>query len=116
MHWSVVMFSRPQFMVCESDGLLSIPIIRIGNQRLSSFVSIELQDLTATAGLDYQPSRARLLQLDPAVTTVTWDAALIEDGLEETRERFRVTLVDPVNAVIGDYNRLTVVIKDAKDG
>ncbi|XP_030844618.1 FRAS1-related extracellular matrix protein 1-like isoform X2 [Strongylocentrotus purpuratus] len=116
MHWSVVMFSRPQFMVCESDGLLSIPIIRIGNQRLSSFVSIELQDLTATAGLDYQPSRARLLQLDPAVTTVTWDAVLIEDGLEETRERFRVTLVDPVNAVIGDYNRLTVVIKDAKDG
>ncbi|XP_063962437.1 FRAS1-related extracellular matrix protein 1-like [Lytechinus pictus] len=116
MHWSVVMFSRPQFMVCESDGTLSIPIIRIGNQLLSSFVSLELQDLTATSGLDYQPSRARLLQFDPAITSVAWDAVLMADDLEETRERFRLTLVDPVNAVIGEYNRITVVIKDSKNG
>ena len=116
MSWAVIMFARTQYMVCEADGNLPIPIFRVGNQALSSFVSLEIHDMTATTNLDYRPSRARLLQFDPMVTTVTWNVALLEDELEEVRERFRVTLVDPVNAVLGQYNRLTVVIKDAKNG
>ncbi|XP_071486753.1 FRAS1-related extracellular matrix protein 1-like [Diadema antillarum] len=116
MHWAVVMFSRPQYMVCETDGTLPIHVIRVGNQLLSSFVTVEVEDMTARAGQDYIPSRARLLQMDPTISTATWNVQLLPDELEETRERFRVTLVDPVNAVLGQYSRVTVVIKDAKNG
>lgn len=103
-------------MVCESMGTLSIGVLRVGNLLMSSFVDIEPHSLTAKIGLDFVPSRARQIQFDPGVSLATWTVDILEDNLEENRERFKITLRAPVNCVLGEYDQVKVVIKDATDG
>ncbi|XP_072023981.1 FRAS1-related extracellular matrix protein 1-like [Amphiura filiformis] len=114
--WSIILFNREEFMVCETMGTLSIGILRVGNLLMSSFVGIESHSLTAKEGLDFAPNRANQIQFDPGVSQAVWTVDIIPDDLEENRERFKVMLSNPVNAVLGEYDQVKVVIKDSKDG
>ena len=116
MKWPMIQFMRADYMVCETVGTLQINILRVGYLSLSSFVNIEVGDLTAVAGQDYAPPTARQLQFDPGVAMATWDVGIVADELEENRERFRLKLTTPVNAILGEHEKLTVIIKDSKDG
>ena len=46
----------------------------------------------------------------------TWTVDILPDDLEENRERFKVMLKSPVNAVLGEYDQVRVIIKNAKNG
>lgn len=50
------------------------------------------------------------------VTVKTWNIFLVDDGLEENHETFRVQLKTPQNAVLGQRTSATVEILDPRRG
>ncbi|PIK59724.1 putative FRAS1-related extracellular matrix protein 1 [Apostichopus japonicus] len=64
----------------------------------------------------YVEPRANQLQFDPFETVAIWNVQIVEDDLEENRERFRVRLQEPFNALLGEFPKMVVVIKNAVDG
>lgn len=50
------------------------------------------------------------------VNVKTWNIFLIDDGLEENHETFRVQLKDPQNSVLGQRTSATVEILDPRRG
>lgn len=116
LSWSLIQFPQHVLHICETLGVLPIHVIRTGNPFVSSFVSIDTVEMTATRGADFIEPRASQLQFDPFETSAVWNVQIVEDELEEIRERFRVRLQEPVNALLGEFPKLTVVIKNAVDG
>ena len=50
------------------------------------------------------------------MTTASWEVQITLDELEETNEKFRLILRNPVNTVLGDHDKATVQIVDYRDG
>lgn len=50
------------------------------------------------------------------VTVKTWNIFLVDDGLEENHETFRVQLKNPQNSVLGQRTSATVEILDPRRG
>ncbi|XP_070564197.1 FRAS1-related extracellular matrix protein 1-like [Ptychodera flava] len=115
-HWTVIQLRRPEYIVCENIGTLSLSVVRSGYLDQSSFVTIKVKDQTAVARQDFIPSRAEQLQFDPGVSTATWSVTIVDDGLEEDDEKFKVTLKSPISAILGDNAKSSVLIADAKNG
>ncbi|MEZ4637108.1 MAG: Calx-beta domain-containing protein [Caldilineaceae bacterium] len=66
-------------------------------------------DGSALAGADYTAA-AGTLTFSPGDTSRTISVAVLDDGLDEADESFRVALSNPVNATVdGDSARITIV-------
>ncbi|XP_071952091.1 FRAS1-related extracellular matrix protein 1-like [Antedon mediterranea] len=114
--WSSIQFAQPDVLVCETIGVLPIHVVRSGYILPSSFVQISVHELGANVGLDFITSPSKMLQFDPGVTLTTFSVEVIQDNIEENRERVRLILREPVNAILGQNNRITIIIKDANNG
>ncbi|XP_068611805.1 FRAS1-related extracellular matrix protein 1a [Brachionichthys hirsutus] len=109
--WSSVELYQPEYSVCEEQGMLSLDIIRKGNLAESSYVTLKVNGLTATAGQDFLVRPSSLVQFDPGVSKRSWQAEIIEDHLEEAEEMFEVMLTSPEGAVIGSMSRAQIIIR-----
>ncbi|XP_056318384.1 FRAS1-related extracellular matrix protein 1a [Danio aesculapii] len=109
--WASVELTSTEYTVCESHGSVSLTIQRKGNMQDSSYVTIQVKELTASAGKDFIPASS-LIQFDPGVASRVWKVEIIQDSLEEADEKFEVNLASPVAAVLKDNSRATISIKD----
>ncbi|XP_037613686.1 FRAS1-related extracellular matrix protein 1a isoform X1 [Sebastes umbrosus] len=114
--WSTVELSQPEYSVCEEQGTVSLDIIRKGNLAESSYITVKVKEVTATAGKDFLISPSSLIQFDPGVSKRSWHTDIIQDDLEEAEEVFEVLLVSPEGSVIGSINKAQVTIKDSGRG
>ncbi|XP_059211374.1 FRAS1-related extracellular matrix protein 1a [Centropristis striata] len=114
--WSTVELSKSEYSVHEEQGTVSLDIIRKGNVAESSYVTVKVKELTATAGKDFLISPSSLIQFDPGVSKTSWQTEIIQDNLEEPDEMFEVLLVSPEGTVIGSFNKTRVTIRDSGRG
>uniref|UniRef100_A0A3Q3FCR4 Fras1 related extracellular matrix 1a n=1 Tax=Labrus bergylta TaxID=56723 RepID=A0A3Q3FCR4_9LABR len=111
--WSTVELSQAQYSVCEDQRTISVDINRRGNLAESSYVTIKVKEVTATAGKDFLISPSSLIQFDPGVSKRIWQTEIIQDHLEESEEKFEVLLVSPDGTVIGRIDTAQVTIKES---
>ncbi|KAK1890048.1 FRAS1-related extracellular matrix protein 1 [Dissostichus eleginoides] len=114
--WSTVELSQPEYSVSEEHRTLSLDIIRKGNLAESSYITVEVKEVSATAGTDFLISPSSLIQFDPGVSKRSWQTEIIQDHLEEAVEIFEVLLVSPEGSVIGSINKAQVQIRDSGRG
>ncbi|XP_036917842.1 FRAS1-related extracellular matrix protein 1 isoform X7 [Sturnira hondurensis] len=116
LKWSHIEWSQTEYEVCENVGLLPLDITRRGYSMDSAFVSVKVNQLSATIGKDFTVTPSKLIQFDPGMSTKMWNIAITYDGLEEDDEAFEVILNSPVNAVLGTKTKAAVKILDSKGG
>ncbi|XP_072697497.1 FRAS1-related extracellular matrix protein 1 isoform X1 [Canis lupus baileyi] len=116
LKWSHIEWSQTEFEVCESVGMLPLEITRRGYSMDSAFVSVKVNQVSATVGKDFTLTPSKLIQFDPGMSTKMWNIAITYDGLEEDDEAFEVILNSPVNAVLGTKTKAAVKILDSKGG
>ncbi|ROL41249.1 FRAS1-related extracellular matrix protein 1 [Anabarilius grahami] len=109
--WASVELTRTEYIICESQGSVSLTIQRKGNVQDSSYVTVQVKELTASARKDFIPASS-LIQFDPGMVSRVWKVEIVQDRLEEADEKFEVTLVSPVGAVLKDKSKATIFIKD----
>ncbi|XP_015200443.2 FRAS1-related extracellular matrix protein 1a isoform X2 [Lepisosteus oculatus] len=114
--WSRTEFSQTEYKVCEDVGVMSLTIERKGNTRESSFVSVKINEITASAGKDFIIGHSSLTQFDPGVSVRTWRVEITQDQLEEGEEVFEVVLTSPASTVLGRNMKAVVKIIDSKQG
>ncbi|XP_033962126.1 FRAS1-related extracellular matrix protein 1a [Pseudochaenichthys georgianus] len=114
--WSTVELSQPEYSVSEEHRTLSLDIIRKGNLAESSYITVEVKEVSATAGTDFLISPSSLIQFDPGVSKRSWQTEIIQDHLEEAVEIFEVLLVSPEGSVVGSINKAQVQIRDSGRG
>ncbi|TRY97444.1 hypothetical protein DNTS_033831 [Danionella cerebrum] len=112
--WAEVQFSSSEFIVCEAQGSVSLTIQRKGNLLESSYVTVKMKELTASAWTDFIPASS-LIQFDPGLVSREWKVTIVQDSLEEAEEQFEVHLVSPVAAVL-KISKATVIIKNGQCG
>lgn len=69
------------------------------------------QDLSATAGEDYQATSGMLI-FDPGVTELTLSVGIVGDTLREEDEKFRLLLSNPKNALLVDSFAMATILND----
>ncbi|XP_069794621.1 FRAS1-related extracellular matrix protein 1b [Narcine bancroftii] len=116
LKWSQIEMASSCYRVCEDIGMLSIRVIREGYSTDPSYVSIKVQELTATVGRDITLSSASLIQFDPGISMKMWNIFIKNDGLEENHEKLQVILMKPMNAIIGKKDTSLVEIIDLREG
>uniref|UniRef100_I3JAE1 Fras1 related extracellular matrix 1b n=1 Tax=Oreochromis niloticus TaxID=8128 RepID=I3JAE1_ORENI len=116
LSWSRVELSATCYRTCETAGTLQIRVQRSGRSADPAYAAIQVDEGSAKAGRDFTHSTASLIQFDPGVKVKTWNIYLIDDGLEENHESFRITLRNPQNAVLGPRSSATVEIIDPRRG
>ncbi|XP_051866646.1 FRAS1-related extracellular matrix protein 1b [Pristis pectinata] len=116
LKWSRIEMASSCYKVCEDIGTLSIKVIRKGYSADPSYVTIKVQELTATVGRDFTHSSASLIQFDPGISMKVWNIFIKDDGLEENHEKMQVMLMKPMNAIIGQKDTSLVEIIDMHEG
>ncbi|XP_050184584.1 FRAS1-related extracellular matrix protein 1 isoform X4 [Myiozetetes cayanensis] len=116
LKWSRIEMQQTEYEVCESIGMVSLKITRAGHSIESAFITVKVNEISATLGKDFTVTPSKLVQFDPGMSTKTWNIAITCDGLEEDDEVFEVVLNSPVNAVLGTRTRAIVKILDSKGG
>ncbi|XP_036116823.1 FRAS1-related extracellular matrix protein 1 [Molossus molossus] len=116
LKWSHIEWSQTEYEVCENVGVLPLEITRRGYSMDSAFVSVKVNQVSATVGKDFTVTPSKLIQFDPGMSTKMWNIAITYDGLEEDDEAFEVILNSPVNAVLGTKTKAAVKILDSKGG
>ncbi|XP_078264100.1 FRAS1-related extracellular matrix protein 1b [Rhinoraja longicauda] len=116
LKWSQITMASSCYRVCEDIGTLSIQVTRKGYSADPSYVSIKVQELTATMGRDFTHSSASLIQFDPGISMKAWNIFIKDDGLEENQEKLQVMLMNPTNAIIGQKDTSSVEIIDLREG
>lgn len=108
-------FLTNEFLVEEEDGVVNIPIIRIGSTEGSVTVNVSTTDGTATAPGDYTALTNFTASFADGVSSVQVPVSIINDSVRnEPNETFTVTLSSPGNgATLGTLTTATVIILEA---
>ncbi|KAM7365982.1 hypothetical protein PAMP_015455 [Pampus punctatissimus] len=85
LSWSSVELSKPKYSVCEGQRSVSVDIIRKGNMAESSYITVKVKELTATAGKDFIISTSSLIQFDPGQCRLNQDPEAPVLGGKEIR-------------------------------
>ncbi|XP_049625302.1 FRAS1-related extracellular matrix protein 1 isoform X2 [Suncus etruscus] len=65
LKWSHIEWSQAKYEVCEDVGILSLEVVRRGHSMDSAFVSLKVNQVSATVGKDFTLTPAKLIQFDP---------------------------------------------------
>ena len=85
---------------CEDEEVLfTVTLSKVSTEVIT--VNYATQDVSATAGLDYQAASGTLT-FQPGETSKIVTISLISDEVSETPELFRVVLTNPIGALLGD--------------
>ena len=93
-------FSTASYTVAEWAGTVSLTVWRLYDTNTPVSVDFATADGSAKAGLDYTATNGTLV-FAAGVTNRTFTVPILNDGLVEATETFRVTLSNPTNAVLG---------------
>ncbi|XP_023559071.1 extracellular matrix protein FRAS1 [Octodon degus] len=111
-------FEEAAYQVREPAGpdaiaILSIKVIRRGDQNRTSKVRCSTRDGSAQSGVDYYP-KSRVLKFNPGVDHIYFKVEILSNEDREWHESFSLVLGpdDPVEAVLGDVTTATVTILD----
>ncbi len=101
--------------VAEDAGVVQFAVVRRDDGTLPVTVNLATTDLTATNGLDYAGITATL-SFAPTERWKLVSIPILNDGLKEANETFRLTLSNPTNATLGGTKTATVTIVDNDGG
>ncbi|MEO8104140.1 MAG: Calx-beta domain-containing protein, partial [Betaproteobacteria bacterium] len=91
-------FSQNNYTALETAGTATIPVSRIGGSVGSVSVSYATSDSTAKAGFDYTATSGTLTWANGDTADKIISVPLVNDGVTEGGEAFRVTLSNPTGA------------------
>ncbi|XP_069341542.1 extracellular matrix organizing protein FRAS1 [Eulemur rufifrons] len=97
----------------EAVAVLSVKVVRRGDQNRTSRVRCSTRDGSAQSGVDYSP-KSRVLKFSPGVDHIFFKVEILSNEDREWHESFSLVLGpdDPVEAVLGDVTTATVTILD----
>ncbi|XP_042534078.1 extracellular matrix organizing protein FRAS1 [Dipodomys spectabilis] len=111
-------FEEAAYQVREPAGpdaiaILSIKVIRRGDQNRTSKIRCSTRDGSAQSGVDYYP-KSRVLKFSPGVDHIFFKVEILSNEDREWHESFSLVLGpdDPVEAVLGEVTTATVTILD----
>uniref|UniRef100_A0A8C8RJR6 VWFC domain-containing protein n=1 Tax=Pelusios castaneus TaxID=367368 RepID=A0A8C8RJR6_9SAUR len=111
-------FEEAAYQVREPPGpegiaILSIKVLRRGDQNRTSKVRCSTRDGSAQSGVDYYP-KSRVLKFSPGVDHIMFKVEIMSNEDREWHESLSVVLGpdDPVEAVLGDITTAVVTILD----
>jgi len=111
----VVQFQQATLTNREDAACIRVAVVR-GESALASTVDVSTANLTAIAGLDYT-GLTNTISFAPGERLKFVDVPLLNDGLKESSEKFRITLTNPTGgAVLAMPTTLTVTILDNDPG
>jgi len=108
---NVVGFTVATNTVSETNGTLTLTIVRTGATNTAVSVDYHTTNITATAGGDYISTNGTL-SFAAGETTNTLDLALVDDATQEITETFRIRLLNATNTTIGTGTNLVTVTDD----
>jgi CSLREA domain-containing protein len=92
-------FSQAAYTTHETEGVVTITVVREGDLSGTSTVDYATSDDTATAGTDYTPASGTLT-FAPGQSSATFNVTILSDGVSEMTERFNVALSNPNAATL----------------
>lgn len=97
----------------DATTVLSVKVIRRGDQNRTSKIRCSTRDGSAQSGVDYYP-KSRVLKFSPGVDHIFFKVEILSNEDREWHESFSLVLGpdDPVEAVLGDVTTATVTILD----
>ncbi|XP_059163073.1 FRAS1-related extracellular matrix protein 1-like [Physella acuta] len=116
MSWSRTQFDKEEVVACENVGVLTVTVTRIGNLAQLAFVDVVVREQSAKKGVDFSPSSAKQIRFESGTAHATWQLNIKDDGLFEPNKKLRLTLVDPVNTLLGSRKKLRILIINAING
>jgi uncharacterized delta-60 repeat protein len=105
-----ILFGNDRYSIRESDGPLTVTVLRRGTLSGVATVSYGIENETAS-GEDYAFGSGTL-RFEAGETNKTLVIPIVNDELNETNETFVVVLSNADGAVLGDPSRATVTIVD----
>lgn len=115
-NWAWVRFTHAEYNVSESDGQLTVSLSRRGFLGETSFVSLQLQNGTATEKEDFEITRSNQVQFSPGQARASLRIKITDDFNYESTETFQIQLVENIHTLVGEPGNVTVTIRDAEDG
>ncbi|KAJ8404524.1 hypothetical protein AAFF_G00337910 [Aldrovandia affinis] len=109
-------FEESKYHVRETPGpdrieVLSVKVIRRGDQNRTSKVRCSTRDGSAQSGVDYNP-QSRVLKFSPGMDHILFKVEILSNEAREWHESFSLVLDpnEPVEAVLGEITMATVII------
>lgn len=102
-------FESAGYTVAEDASVVLVGVLRANDGNLPTSVDFATSDLTATNGLDYVATNGTLV-FAPGEKVKVITVPLLNDGLADGTEIFRITLSNPTNGVLGTPAVTTVAI------
>ena len=107
-----LVLSSAGYSVIETANSLTVTVNRVAGSSGTVSVDYATQDLSATAGLDYQTTMG-VLSFADGVTSQSFSIPILDDSVAEGTEYFTVTLSNPTGgAYLGSPNSAEVAIQD----
>lgn len=103
------------YRVGEAEGFILLGVARGDDGNFPVSVDFATSDSTATNGVDYMATNGTL-SFAPGQKVALLTVPILNDGLKESSETFRVTLSNPTNQVLGLQKTVTVTIVDNDAG
>ncbi|KAJ8286924.1 hypothetical protein GJAV_G00044950 [Gymnothorax javanicus] len=111
-------FEKAKYRVREPKGpdgieVLSVKVIRRGDQNRTSKVRCSTRDGSARSGVDYNP-KSKVLRFSPGMDYIPFKVEVLPNEVREWHESFSLALgpEEPVDAVLGEITTATVIITD----
>lgn len=108
----VIEFSADTYSVGESDGIVTITVVRTGTGDGAASATVATSDGTATAGSDYTAASGTLTWSDGDISAKTLAITIADDLIEEGNETIFLSLTGITGAGGGSILSAGVIIED----
>ncbi|KAL3876627.1 hypothetical protein ACJMK2_034445 [Sinanodonta woodiana] len=116
-------FVKESYTVDERNQSISVPVMRMGDLSFESSVICYTRQETAQVMMDYDErflSEASRIFFKPGVKIENCTVTIINDGIYEPEEKFRLELAQPqgtskCDAWLGAINKTTIIITNKDD-
>ena len=107
-----VQFTSAKYQFLENSGTVTIPVVRSNDTNRQTTVDYQFIDFSATNGVDYYGTNARVT-FEPGEVRKDILFAIQDDNIVELDKIFKIRLLNPTGGVpLGGQNEATVVILD----
>ncbi|XP_043215815.1 FRAS1-related extracellular matrix protein 2-like [Amphibalanus amphitrite] len=113
--WSWVTLAAARYQTNETEPQLVVRLNRTGYLGGTSFVSVALENGTATVGADCSATYAAQVQFSPGQNSAEWRLPLRDDTQFEGTETLLLRLSQPVEALLGAIGEAQLEINDYED-
>ncbi|XP_072050278.1 uncharacterized protein [Amphiura filiformis] len=109
---AVYTFMKPVYYVLETQGNVSIGVIRTGDTTINGSVEIYTSDLSAISNVDYVPLTDELITFEES-SDLQYITLNLEENIDIEKDKYLdVCLKDPTAGKLGSLRCATVIIAD----